>query len=311
MVCLFSLSMLLGSGCGSIKRMAINQVGDALAEGNSVFATDEDVELVGEALPFGLKLMESLLTHSPKHKGMLLAACEGFTSYSYAYVHFDAEVTKEEIDLDEGKAKAARARKLYLRAREYGLRALERSYEGITGELAVDPTAAAARVKSEDVPLLYWNAAALGLAISVSRGDAHMLVRLPEVEALLDRALELDETWEQGSLHEFAIVLASAGTSFELDAVPRLREHFERALELSEGSRASLFVTWAESVSVPTQNAGEFRGMLERALEIDPDEHEEIRLMNLVSQRRARWLLGRMEDLFLEAGIPARVGEEG
>jgi len=92
--------------------------------------------------------------------------------------------------------------------------------------------------------------------------------------------------------------------------VPLLRGHFERARELSGDSRASLFVTWAESVSVPTQNAVEFREMLQRALSIDPDEHEEIRLMNLVSQRRARWLLGRIDDLFLPPGDAERVGEE-
>jgi len=305
------VALLLATGCGAIKKMAINQVGDALAEGNSVFLTDDDVELVGEALPFGLKLMESLLSHSPQNRGMLLAACQGFTSYSYAYVHFDAEVTKQDIDLSEGRTLEARARRLYLRANTYGMRLLEKEYDGVALQLASDPQAAVEKVKVKDVPLLYWNAASLGLAISVSRDDPHMLVRLPEVRAMLDRALDLDESWEKGSLHEFAIVLASAGTSFDLEEVPRLREHFERARALSDGSRASLFVTWAESVSVPTQNPAEFREMLRSALAIDPDEHEEIRLMNLVSQRRARWLLGRIDDLFLDPAKPERAGEEG
>jgi len=40
--------------------------------------------------------------------------------------------------------------------------------------------------------------------------------------------------------------------------------------------------------------------MLERALEIDPDKDERSRLMNLIAQRRARWLLGRIDELFLE-----------
>lgn len=304
------LAILMGTGCGAIKKMAINQVGDALAEGNSVFLTDDDIELVGDALPFGLKLMESLLSHSPRNRGMLLAACQGFTSYSYAYVHFDAEVTKQDIDLDEGRAMEMRARRLYQRAHAYGMRLMERNYEGITPDLLTDPEAAVKRVKAKDVPLLYWSAASLGLAISVSRDDPHMLLRLPEVKAMLNRALELDEGWEQGSLHEFAIVLAGAGTSFDEDELPRLREHFDRARELSGGSRASLFVTWAESVSVPTQDAAGFREMLGKALSIDPDRQEKIRLMNLVSQRRARWLLGRIDDLFLPPGDAERVGEE-
>ncbi len=136
-----------------------------------------------------------------------------------------------------------------------------------------------------------------------------MLARLPDVDALLARALALDEAWEEGALHEFTVVLAGAGGGFDVEAIPRLREHFDRALELSQGKRAGLFVTWAESVSVPTQNAGEFREMLRRALTIDPDEHEANRLMNLVSQRRADWLLGRVEDLFLDPEGTGQVGE--
>jgi predicted anti-sigma-YlaC factor YlaD len=45
--------------------------------------------------------------------------------------------------------------------------------------------------------------------------------------------------------------------------------------------------------------------MLERALRIDPDQHPAARLANLIAQRRARWLLGRIDDLFLEMPAPA------
>ena len=45
----------LSSGC-SLRTYAINMVGDALASGDSVYESDEDLELVGDALPFGLKL---------------------------------------------------------------------------------------------------------------------------------------------------------------------------------------------------------------------------------------------------------------
>ena len=69
--------LLLTDGC-SIKRMAINKIGNALASGGSTYETDDDLELVGDALPFGLKLIESLLAESPRHRGLLLAASSGF-----------------------------------------------------------------------------------------------------------------------------------------------------------------------------------------------------------------------------------------
>jgi hypothetical protein len=70
MLCLLAVGNI---GC-SLKTYAINMVGDALASGNSVYETDDDIDLVGQALPFGLKLTESLLEQSPNHHGLLITA---------------------------------------------------------------------------------------------------------------------------------------------------------------------------------------------------------------------------------------------
>ena len=122
--------------------------------------------------------------------------------------------------------------------------------------------------------------------------------------ALLARARALDPDWDKGALDEFDIVLAGTRPGAPLDE-KRLREDYERALRLSEGQRASLFVGYAESSAVQRQDAGEFRDLLDRALAIDPDAHTEIRLANLMAQRRARWLLDHVDALFLDAGEPA------
>ena len=191
---------MLAGGC-SIKKYAINKVGDALASGESVYQTDEDPDLVGEALPFALKLTESLLAESPNHRGLLLTACRGFVLYSYGYVDFPGEVAMEE-DLERGRALRTRARRLYLRGLNYCLRGMEQSYAGFREGLLTRPRETALLVSGKreqwDVPFLYWTSASLGLAVSVSKGDASMLARLPEVEALLDRALEIDEDWDEG-----------------------------------------------------------------------------------------------------------------
>ncbi len=66
-------------GC-SIRRFAVNKVGDALSRGGTTYESDDDLELVGDALPFSLKLIESLLAESPRHRGMLETACKGFAT---------------------------------------------------------------------------------------------------------------------------------------------------------------------------------------------------------------------------------------
>ncbi len=293
----------ISGGC-SIKRIAVNKLGNALASTGTTFESDDDPDLVGDALPFALKLMESLLAESPRHTGLLLATASGFTEYSYAFVGQRAERAATE-NLEEGNALRARARRLYLRARRYGLRALDARYPGLRAALENEQLAALSRVRKADVPLLYWTAAAHGLAISASKDDPEMIAQLPVVEAFIQRAMELDEGWNQGALPEFLIDIEAARTGVKAaERQARMERHYQQALRLSGGLRASLFVSYAENSAIPAQDRAPFREMLERALAIDPGQHPETRLATLVAQRRARWLLGRIDDLFLDASAP-------
>jgi predicted anti-sigma-YlaC factor YlaD len=289
----------LSAGC-SMRSFAVNTIGDMLASDESVFTADEDVELIGEALPFSIKLVESLLAESPQHRGLLLTAARSYVLYANAYVHFPAEQAAA-VDIERARRLRARARKLYLRAFGYAMRGLDDSHSGISQALMQAPTEALACLgcaAQEDVPFLYWGAAAVGLAISVSKDDPAMLARLPEVEALLERALDLDEDYDDGALHEFAVVWAAAVPGRrDLGAIER---HYTRALELSAGRRASLFVAYAMAVTVPAQNRAQFRSLMNKALAVDPEAVPDKRLLVTIAQRRARWLLGRIDELFLE-----------
>lgn len=292
------LATAAGSGC-SIKKLAVNKLGDAIAGAGTTYARDDDPELVREALPFALKLIESLLAETPRHEGLLTAAAGGFTQYAYAYVQQDADEAADE-DYYRSEELRARARKLYLRARDYGLRGLELSHEGFGEAIRKEPAGAAAGMSAEEVPLLYWTAAAWGLAIAVSKDDPDLIADIPSVEAMIRRALALDESYEKGALHEFMISFEGGRSEAMGGSLSEARKHYERAVELSSGLKASPYVTYAETVSVANQDRAEFVSMLERAAEVDPGAAPEYRLANLVMQRRARWLLGRADLLFAE-----------
>lgn len=269
---------MLATGCA---RFAVNRVGDALASSGTTFASDNDPELIREAVPFGLKLQESLLAQNPRHLGLLLATASGFTQYAYAFVQQDADEL-EAKDLAAATALRVRARKLYLRARNYGLRGLEGRVAG-----------------KRDVPLLYWTAVAWGAAISISKDHPDIVADLPKMESLIDRALVLDESFEHGAIHSFLISYEMARSGVKADeAVARSKKHFDRAMKLSAGKLAGPLVAYAEAVCVQEQQREEFERLLKQALAIDVDQMPEARLANLVMQRRARWLLSRMDELF-------------
>ena len=285
------------SGC-SIKRMAVNAAGNALAGGGTTFSSDDDPELIKAAVPFSLKLMESLLAQSPRHKGLLLATAGGFTQYGYAFVQQAADEL-EDRDLAAATEMRTRARKLYLRARNYGLRGLEVNHRGFEKALRASPKDAVRAAEVTDVPLLYWTAVSWAAAISVSKDNPELIGDLRIVEALIDRSLELNESFEYGAIHSFLIPYEMSRQGAPGKPEDRARKHFERAVELSGGQLAGPFVSFAESVSVQKQNVAEFKDLLNRVLSINPDAKPEWRLVNLVMQHRARWLLARIDQLFL------------
>ena len=293
------MTALLSIGC-SPKRLAINKIGDALANPGTTYAADDDPELIAQAAPFSLKLIESLLESSPKHEGLLLAAASGFTQYSVAFVQQQADFV-EDTNVARATALRLRARKLDLRARDYGLRGLDARHPGFTTRLRQNPRATVRETDRKDVPFLYWTAAAWGAAISVSKDIPELVADQTIIEALIDRALELDETFSAGAIHSFLITYEMARQGATGDPAIRSRQHFDRAVAITKGQLVSPYVSYAEAVSLTKQNKAEFDSLLHKAVAIDVDAKPEWRLENLIFQERARWLLSRVSDLFLGA----------
>lgn len=297
----FTLTVLIlvlaSSGC-SVKKMAIRQVGNAFAGTGTTFASENDPELIREALPFSLKLMESLLAEVPDHQPLLLATSSAYAQYAYAFLQMDAD-RLEEDDFESAQHLRQRAANLFLRSRDYGLSGLELDYPGFRSQLALQPSEAVQRLKQRDVPFMYWTAAAWAGGINLSKEDPHLIGEIPQMEALIDRALVLDPAWERGTLHSFMITYSMARQGGQGDPVEQARHHFDQAIAYSQGQQAAPYVSLAEAVAVQEQDAALFESLLQKALMIDPDEYLQYRLVNILMQRRARWLLERKEDLIL------------
>ena len=84
-----------------------------------------------------------------------------------------------------------------------------------------------------------------------------MLNQLPIVRAIMARALELDEAYELGGIHDVLISLDSLPEAMG-GSVKNARQHFARSVELSKGQSASPYVSLAAGISVAEQNRKEF-----------------------------------------------------
>ena len=289
--------LVLSAGC--LKQIALNSVAESLSASGTGYARDDDPELVRDSLPVIIKLMEQLHESLPKKIELSVALTRTTTSYGVAFIAEDAD-RLEEKDVQAARVVRARARRMLLRARGYGLDAIDAALPGsraiLTGSDRDRRQQLIDKARKEDVPALYWLAAAWGSAIANAKDDMTLVGELPVVAALMKRALALDESFDEGALHEFFITYdASQGEGRQA-----AKRHFERALELSHNKKLSPYVSYAEAVCVDVQDKKDFVRLLDKVLAFNVDSDPDHRLVNILSQRRARWLMSRTADLFAE-----------
>jgi hypothetical protein len=177
------------------------------------------------------------------------------------------------------------------------MRGLEGKHPGFAERLKADPKQAVKALKKSEVPMMYWTAISWGAALSASH-DFMMLPEIPRFEALIDRVMELDEGYDEGTVHTFLITYEMARLNPKGDRATNAKLHFDRAVALGGGHQAGPLVAYAENVLVPQKKKAEFQEMLRQALRMDLNASPENRELNLAEQRRARWLLSRTDKLF-------------
>ncbi len=290
----------------SINRLAVNVLADTLAgtdgDGVSTFTTDADPQLVGDALPFALKLFESILEQTPRHEGLLLATGSGFISYANAFVATPASMLPF-YEWDQKESMQRRAKALYLRGREYVIRGLDVRYSGFRDALFATDAAAVepylARMRARDVAYLYWIGAGWVAAFGLDPFDLELAFSVPRALPLMLRAVELDDGFNDGALHDFLLqYYASVPPTMGGDRA-KAQYHYERLIRIANGRLAGPYISYAETFAIPSQDVDLFMELMERALAVDADAYPDARLVNVLSQRKAAWYLANIEEFFL------------
>jgi predicted anti-sigma-YlaC factor YlaD len=276
-------------------------VADTLSSGTTgtTFTGDDDPELVGDALPFALKLYESLIAEMKDNPGLYLTAGSGFIMYANAWVQTPADMLPD-TEFEKKKQMTARARKLYNRGREYVLLGMELKHPGFRASLENGTMQAQlAAMKNDDVAFLYWIGTGWMAAYSTDPFDVDLGIGAKKAVALMETAMKIDDSFSDGAIHDVFISYYGSLPQSMGGSEGKARQHFKKAVELSKGLKASPYVALASTISVKNQNIKEFAELLNKALAIDVNVQPGNRLANIIAQRKAQWLLDRREDRFL------------
>ncbi len=280
------LALLLALGGCSARQLLVQGMANELAAQGQ--APEDDLVLAREASAFYLKLSEALLREVPDNLQLSQAVATGFTQYAYAFVAFDAE-RMDSTDSRAAQRLRLRAARLYGRARQHAMAALERTQPGF--RLALEHTNGPP-LRADQVGLAYWAAASWGGLISLSKDQPEVVADLPLVLRLAQRAYAREPGYGQGAL---AGLMASLESARPGGSPAQALRYFDQAIALGAGQSAGPLVAKAEGVALPAGDRAAFEALLQQALAIagaHPD------LQNAVMRERAQWLLASAEDLF-------------
>lgn len=279
-----AIALLPLSGC-STSQLVARGASPLIDHGVAAMNRETDLELARAAIPANLKMIEALLLADPGNAAYRVQAAMGFYGYALGFV--------EPADRD-------RAAALYQRAREHAVLALDRA--GVTqATLAGDSAALAqalARLDVHAVPALFWTASAWGKWIELQLDDPARLAELPRVEALMQRALALDETYYYGGAHVFFGAYYGGRAPMFGGDFARAAWHFDRAAAIGRDQLLLVEVYRARYLLRQMGERAAFHATLNRVLDAPAGADPALNLANALARQQAAELLAHEEDLF-------------
>lgn len=302
LLCLLLISVgITTAGCGALlKRTTVASATEIFRDGMEAFYREGDLLLAEQALASNLKLLEVFLQASPDNEDLLLQTSQGFGAYAFAFV--EDKIARHHSDSNLHRLHRERARRLYLRGRDYGLRVLVLRHAAFANALTADLTtfqATLQHLQKKDVPALFWTAYGWAGAINWSRDRPGMLADIERVVAMMQRVLELDEGYFFAGPHLFFGVF-HASRSQALGGDPaRAKSHLDRARELTGGKLLLVPLMVADPYAVQIQDRDLFEFQLRSILDAPDDLAPDQRLLNEIAKSRAQLLQERIDELFL------------
>ncbi len=285
-ICILLLCSLWGCSAGARSKMMVNSMKPLVKAMNNAARKNIDLNLIRDAMPAGLVQMDGLIEASPDDKFLLATAAENYHAYAFFFIEPEDKEASE---------------KLYLRSRNYALRALNQNskFKKASEGSLEDFTKSLETFEKEDVPSLYWAAASWLAWMRVSNESGmDAMIALPKIEAMMDRMLVLDETWNYGAVH----VLMGAYYSFIPDSFggnyDEVLYHFKEAFEISESKYLLWHVFYAQYYTFAVQDKKLFTETLENVISAPEDLFPQETFANLVARRIAERLLKDKDIMF-------------
>ena len=244
-----------------------------------------------------IKSIGEIIKKEPENFDLLKEGVEEFTMYAFGFLMEKADRALIN-NYSTGVRLQEMAHQYFVDAIDFGERGINLKYNdyqkwiaGEIGNIGLEPV-------NIDIALFYWTAAAYGGAVSSSQGDPEWVIKLPRVGLLLNEVIEKDSLWNNGAALVAMITYTMNNPEIAGESEKLARQYFDTAVNVSNGMDIGPYIAIAESVSKLNQNRNEFIQLLNQALDIDINSNPDLRLANIISRKRAEWLLANVDEFF-------------
>ena len=271
------------TGC-SMKVLTVRSMDPILDDMRTAVNRNTDVDLLRDAMPASLIQLDGFIVAAPDDK-LILRGAEAYFGYANAFVE----------DTDK-----KRAGLLYLKARDYGLRVLK-GYSQFSKTLDGPEPAFKEMLYgfgAGDVPALFWTANSWLAWIGLNPDDPQAMMDLPKVIDMLERVVEIDETFYYGSTHAALGAYYASLPRMLGDNTLKAKQHFDKAFEISQGKMLLMYYLYAKFYAYQVQDRDLFVKTLEKIIQTPADTYPDMAFANELAKRKAKVLLDNVDMYF-------------
>lgn len=280
----FLTGILLIQSC-SMEKLIIRQVGGVLDYGVIALYEETDIKLAEPAMASDIKLLEGLIKGDPENDHLLLLTSQAIAGYALGF----AEDEEPE-----------RAKSLYLRAKEYGLRILRQNETFAANEKSNidDFTKAVNALDSEYLAAIFWTGFSWAGWANLSIDNPRALIELPKVQVLMQRVLDLDERFFHGSAHLFFGSIWGTRPPMLGGSPEKAKEHFEKNIEITEGKFLITYLYYARYYAAKVLDEDLFNEFIVKIESTPVDVLPGYQLLNVIAKNKVKYLKDLQKELF-------------
>lgn len=281
-ILLLLISTVIG-GC-SMDKMLVRASIPLIEGGIHALNQEADLQLAERAIPTNLNMLEGMIRIDPDNDSLRVYAAQAYYGLGYGFN-------------EDNRPK--RAVNFYLRGLKHGLHALAiNGYKNIRTCSMDELEAMLKKTDDDDVGALFWAASNWAKWIDQNRDKSESLIELPKPTALMQRVLELDDTFYYGGAHMYFGVFYGGRSPMFGGNFKKSEAHFDRAREITNGDLLVADLLQAQYLSRQKMDRQDFHNRLTKIIEAPEDLYPDLTLLNQITKRKARLLLKQEERWF-------------